>query len=40
MAERYVRYAQDVQKDSATAITVGVTDGFEIKFGLHQGSVF
>lgn len=41
VTERYVRVVQDMYKGSVTAIrcTVGVTNEFEVKVGLHQGSV-
>ena len=41
MAEKYVRIVQDMYDDSITAVScaVGVTEGFEVKVGLHQGSV-
>ena len=40
LAEKYVRIVQDVYDDSTTAVrcAVGVTEGFEVKVGLHQGS--
>ena len=40
MAEKYVRIVQDMYDDSITAVScaVGVTEGFEVKVGLHQGS--
>ena len=40
LAEKYVRIIQDMYDDSTTAVrcAVGVTDGFEVKVGLHQGS--
>ena len=40
LAEKYVRIVQDMYDDSITAVRceVGVTDGFEVKVGLHQGS--
>ena len=36
----YVRIVQDMYDDSTTAVrcAVGVTEGFEVKVGLHQGS--
>ena len=40
LAEKYVRIVQDMYCDSTTAVrcAVGVTEGFEVKVGLHQGS--
>ena len=40
LAEKYVRIVQDMYDDSTTAArcTLGVTEGFEVKVGLHQGS--
>ena len=40
LAEKYVRILQDMYDDSITAVrcAVGVTEGFEVKVGLHQGS--
>ena len=40
LAEKYVRTVQHMQDDSTTAVkcAVGVTEGFEVKVGLHQGS--
>ena len=40
LAEKYVRIVQYVYADSTTAVrcVVGVTDGFEVRVGLHQGS--
>ena len=40
LAEKYVRIVQDIYDDSITAVrcAVGVTEGFEVKVGLHQGS--
>ena len=40
LAETYVRILQDMYDDSITAVryAVGVTEGFEVKVGLHQGS--
>ena len=40
LAEKYVRIVQDMYDDSTTAVrcAVGVTEGFEVKMGLHQGS--
>ena len=40
LAEKYVRIVQDMYDDSTTAVrcALGVTEGFEVKVGLHQGS--
>ena len=40
LAEKYVRIVQDMYDDSITAVrcAIGVTEGFEVKVGLHQGS--
>ena len=40
LAEKYVRIVQDMYDDSITAMmcAVGVTEGFEVKVGLYQGS--
>ena len=40
MAEKYKRIVQDMYDDSITSVrcAVGVTEGFEVKVGLHQGS--
>ena len=40
LAEKYVRIVQDMYDDSTTAVrcAVGVTEGFEVNVGLHQGS--
>ena len=40
LAEKYVRIVQDMYDDSITAVrcAVGVTEGFDVKVGLHQGS--
>ena len=40
LAEKYVSIVQDMYDDSTTAVrcVVGVTEGFEVKVGLHQGS--
>ena len=40
LAEKYVRMVQDMYDDSTTGVrcAVGVTEGFEEKVGLHQGS--
>ena len=40
LADKYVRIVQDMYDDSTTAVrcAVGVTEGFEVKVGLHQGS--
>ena len=37
LAEKYVRIVQDMYDDSITAVrcAVGVTEGFEVKVGLH-----
>ena len=37
LAEKYVRIVQDMYDDSTTAVrcAVGVTEGFEVKVGLH-----
>ena len=42
LAEKYVRIVQDMYDGSTTAVrcAVGVTEGFEAKVGLHQGSAF
>ena len=42
LAEKYVRIVQDMYDGSTTAVrcAVGVTEGFEVKVGLHQGSAF
>ena len=39
LAEQYVRIVQDMYDDSTTAVrcAVGVTEGCEVKVGLHQG---
>ena len=39
-AEKYVRIVQDMYDDNTTVVmcAVGVTEGFEEKMGLHQGS--
>ena len=39
-AEKYVRIVQDMYDGSTTAVrcAVGVTEGFEVKLALHQGS--
>ena len=41
LAEKYVRILQDVYDDSITAVrcAIGVTEVFEVKVRLHQGSV-
>ena len=38
--EKYVRLVQDISESSVTAVkcAVGVTDGFKVEVGLHQGS--
>ena len=40
MAEKYVRLVQDMYGNSVTAVrsAAGVTKGFTVKVGLHQGS--
>ena len=40
LAEQYVRIVQDMYDDSTRAVrcAVGVTEGFEVKVGLHHGS--
>ena len=40
LAVKYVRIVQDMYDDSITAVrcAVGVTEGIEVKVGLHQGS--
>ena len=40
LAEKYVRIVQDMYDGTTTAVrcAVGVTEGFEVKVGLHQGS--
>ena len=40
LAEKYVRIVQDMYDGSTTAVrcAVGVTEGFQVKVGLHQGS--
>ena len=40
LAEKYVIIVRDMYDDSTTAVrcAVGVTEGFEVKVGLHQGS--
>ena len=40
LAKKYVRIVQDMYDDSITAVrcAVGVTEGFEVKVGLLQGS--
>ena len=40
LAEKYVRIVRDMYDDSITAVrcAVGVTQGFEVEVGLHQGS--
>ena len=40
LAEKYVRIVQDMYDGSTTAVrcAVGVTEGFEVTVGLHQGS--
>ena len=40
LAEKYVRIVQDMYDDSTTSVrcAVGVTEGFKVKVGLHEGS--
>ena len=40
LAEKYVIIVQDMYDDSPIAVrwAVGVTEGFEVKVALHQGS--
>ena len=40
LTEKYVRIVQDMYDGSTTAVrcVVGMTEGFEVKVGLHQGS--
>ena len=40
VAEKYVKIVQYMYDDSTPAVrcAVGVTEGFEVKVGLHQGS--
>ena len=40
LAAKYVRIVQDMYDESITAVrcALGVTEGFEVKVGLHQGS--
>ena len=40
LAEKYVRIVRDMYDESITTVrcAVGVTEGFEVKVGLHQGS--
>ena len=40
LAEKYVIIVQDMYDDSTRAVrcAVGVTEGFDVKVGLHQGS--
>ena len=40
LAEKYVRIVHDMYDGSTTAVmcAVGVTEGFEVKLALHQGS--
>uniref|UniRef100_A0AAR2LU20 Reverse transcriptase domain-containing protein n=1 Tax=Pygocentrus nattereri TaxID=42514 RepID=A0AAR2LU20_PYGNA len=42
VAEKYVRVVQDMYEDSETVVrcAVGVTNGFKVTVGLHQGSAF
>ena len=39
VAEMYVRIVQDIYDDNTTSVrcVVGVTEGFEVKVGLHRG---
>ena len=40
LVDKYVRIVQDMYDDSTTAVrcAIGVTEGIEVKMGLHQGS--
>ena len=40
MAEKYVRFVQDMYKGSETVVRCAVetTESFKVKVGLHQGS--
>ena len=40
MAEKYVKVVQDMYEDSVTTVrcAVGMTEGFKVEVGLHQGS--
>ena len=40
MAEKYVRLVQDMYEESETMVrcSVGTTESFKVKVGLHQGS--
>ena len=40
MAEKYVKVVQDMYEDSITIVrcAVGMTEGFKVEVGLHQGS--
>ena len=40
MAEKYVRLVQDMYEGSETVVrcSVGTTESFKVKVGLHQGS--
>ena len=40
LTEKYVRIVQDMYDDGITAVrcALGVTEGFDVKVGLHQGS--
>ena len=42
LAEKYARIVQDMYDDSITAVmcAVGVTGGFDVNVGLHQGSAW
>ena len=39
MAEKYVRMAKDMYASNMTVVrcAIGVTDGFKVEVGLHQG---
>ena len=40
VAEKYVKVVQDMYEDSVTTVrcAVGMTEGFKVEVGLHQGS--
>ena len=40
MAEKYVRFVQDMYKENKTVVrrAVETTESFKVKVGLHQGS--
>ena len=40
VAEKYVKVVQDMYEDSITVVrcAVGMTEGFKVEVGLHQGS--